>query len=89
VPDEDGDDDAEWRQELVKRYGSVTGFLGLLAQIQLGAVDVRQSVLAAMRRLPGLVGRRRVLADELDQTLVTGSWRRLVFANPELPAGGR
>jgi hypothetical protein len=28
VPDEDGDDDAEWRQELVKRYGSVTGSAG-------------------------------------------------------------
>ena len=86
VPDDDGDDDAEWRQELIKRYGSVTGFLGLLAQIQLGAVDGRQPVLAAVHRLPGLVGRRRVLADELDQTLVTGSWRRLVLANPELPA---
>jgi hypothetical protein len=38
VPDDDGDEDAEWRTELIKRYGSVTGFLGLLAQIQLGAV---------------------------------------------------
>jgi hypothetical protein len=44
-------------------------------------------VLAAVHRLPELVGRRRVIADELDQTLVTGSWRRLVLANPELPAG--
>jgi hypothetical protein len=83
VPDDDGDD-AEWRQELVKRYGSVTGFLGLLAQIQLGAVDVRQPVLAAICGRPEPVGRRRVLADELDQTLVTGSWRRLVLANPGL-----
>lgn len=33
VPDDDGDDDAEWRTELIKRYGSVTGFLGLLTQI--------------------------------------------------------
>jgi hypothetical protein len=87
VPDEDGDDDAEWRAELIKRYGSITGFLGLLAQIQLGAVDVREPVLAAVHRLPELVGRRRVLADELDRTLVSGSWRRLVLANPELPAG--
>ena len=87
VPDDDGDDDAERRRELVKRYGSVTGSLGLLAQVQLGAVDVRQRVLAALYRLPEFVGRRRVLADELDETLVTGSWRRLVLANPELPAG--
>ena len=41
VPDDgDGDNDAEWRAELVKRYGSVTGFLGLLARLELGAVDV-------------------------------------------------
>lgn len=50
-------------------------------------MDVREPVLAAVHHLQGLVGRRRVLADELDQTLVTGSWRRLVLANPELPIG--
>jgi pimeloyl-ACP methyl ester carboxylesterase len=87
VPDQDGDDDAEWRAELVKRYSSVTGFLGLLAEIQFGAVDARLPVLATVRGLPELVGRRRVEAGEIDSGSVTGSWRRLVFANPELPAG--
>jgi hypothetical protein len=33
------------------------------------------------------VGRRRVKPWELDSTLVTGSRRRLVLSNPELPAG--
>ena len=84
---DDGDNDAEWRAELVKRYGSVTGFLGLLARLELGAVDARASLLAAVKSLPALVGRRRVAPEELDGTLVMGSWRRLVFANPELPAG--
>jgi hypothetical protein len=88
LPDQDdGDDDAEWRAELVKRYGSVTGFLGLLAQLELGAVDVRAPVLDAVRRLPELIGRRRVSAEELDRTLASGSWQRLVFSNPGLPAG--
>jgi Domain of unknown function (DUF4158) len=33
IPDQDdGDSDAEWRAELVKRYGSVTGFLGSLVR---------------------------------------------------------
>jgi hypothetical protein len=63
------------------------GFLGLLAGLELGAVDVRAPVLAAVRRLPELLGRRRVPAEEIDGTLATGSWRRLVFSNPELPAG--
>ncbi|MDQ6778305.1 MAG: Tn3 family transposase, partial [Actinomycetota bacterium] len=88
LPDQDdGDDDVEWRAELVKRYGSVTGFLGLLARVEFGAVDARATVVDAVRCLPELVGRRRVLAGELDGTLVAGSWRRLVFSNPELSAG--
>jgi hypothetical protein len=63
LPDQDdGDDDAEWRAELVKRYGSVTGFLGLLAQLELGAVDVRAPVRCGAAptgadRAPASVGR--------------------------------
>ena len=88
IPDDgDGDNDAEWRAELIKRYGTVTGFLGLLARLELGAVEARTPVLAAVRSLPALVHRKKVFSNELDATLITGSWRRLVFANPELPAG--
>jgi Tn3 transposase DDE domain len=84
---DDGDNDAEWRAELIKRYGTVTGFLGLLARLELGAVDARTNVLAALRSLPALVHRKKVFSDELDARLITGSWRRLVCGNPELPAG--
>ena len=88
IPDQDdGDSYAEWRAELIKRYGTVTGFLGLLARLELGAVGARTPVLAALRSLPALVHRKKVFSNELDATLITGSWRRLVFANPELPAG--
>ncbi|MGB0091556.1 MAG: Tn3 family transposase [Solirubrobacteraceae bacterium] len=88
IPDQDdGDSNAEWRAELIKRYGSVTSFLGLLAQLELGAVGARTPVLAALRSLPALVHRKKVFSNELDATLITGSWRRLVFGNPELPAG--
>jgi TnpA family transposase len=88
APDrDDGDHDAEWRAELVKRYASVTGFLALLARVEFGAIDARRSLLAAVEGLPALVGRKRVLAEELDGALVAGSWRRLVLANPELPPG--
>jgi hypothetical protein len=53
IPDDgDGDNDAEWRAELIKRYGTVTGFLGLLARLELGAVGARTPVLAALRSLP-------------------------------------
>jgi hypothetical protein len=84
---DDGDNDAEWRAELIKRYGTVTSFLPLLARLELGAVDARTGVLAAVTSLPALVHRKKVFANELDARLITGSWRRLVFENPELPAG--
>ncbi len=42
IPDrDDGDSDAEWRAQLIKRYGSVTSFLGMLAQLELGAAGRR------------------------------------------------
>ncbi|WP_199571392.1 hypothetical protein [Streptomyces murinus] len=64
VPDTDGDDDAEWRAELVARYGTVRGFIRLLVEItDFGAVE------------------------EAAADLVTGSWRRLVFADPDVPHG--
>jgi len=66
----------------------VSSFLGLLAQLELGAVDARAPVLAAVRSLPALVHRKKVLlCEELDVTLVQGSWRRLVFHSRQLPAG--
>jgi hypothetical protein len=54
IPDQDDDDsNAEWRAELIKRYGSMTSFLGLLAQLELGALDARAGVLAAGQELAG------------------------------------
>lgn len=88
VPDGDGDDAAEWRAELVARYGTVRGFIRMLVDvIDLGATEAGAPAVRALRRLPELIGRKRVSAAEVDAQLVTGSWRRLVFANPALPAG--
>ena len=88
VPDGDGDEDAGWRAELVARYGTVRGFIRLLVEvIGFGSVPAGAPVVAALRGLPELVGRKKVNAAEVDGELVTGSWRRLVFANPDLPAG--
>ena len=51
VPEDDGDGDAEWRAELVARYGTVRGFIRLLADvINFGAVEARRS---ASRLLKG------------------------------------
>jgi TnpA family transposase len=87
APD-DEDDDGLWRAELVKRFGMVRGFLELLAEvIPFGARGSGRQVLAAVRELPGLLGRKKVREAEIRPELVTGSWRRLVHNNPDLPAG--
>jgi hypothetical protein len=88
VPDTDGDDGAERRAELVARYGIVRGFIRLLVEvIGFGAVEAGAPVVKALKQLPDLIGRKRVGAEEVSTELVTGSWRRLVFANPNLPHG--
>jgi TnpA family transposase len=89
APDADDDADAGQRAELVKRYATVRPFLAMLADVvPLAATDAGQPVLAAVRGLAGLAGRKRVRREEVVEEVVTGSWRRLVFANnSELPAG--
>ncbi|MDT8913481.1 Tn3 family transposase [Amycolatopsis sp. PS_44_ISF1] len=86
----DEDADAAWRGELVKRYPTVRPFLPLLCQvIRFGAAPDGEAVLRALKALPGLWGggRNKVGATEIDQSLLAGSWRRLVLAGPELEPG--
>ena len=83
VPDDNGDGDGEWRRELVARYGTVRGFIKLLVEvIDFGAAGTGNEVVKALRQLPGLIGRKKIGAEEIARDLVTGSWRRLVFADP-------
>jgi hypothetical protein len=39
-------------------------------------------VVKALRQLPELTGRKKIGAEEVARDLVTGAWRRLVFADP-------
>ncbi|ABW14141.1 transposase Tn3 family protein [Parafrankia sp. EAN1pec] len=89
LPDEAEDDDADWRTELVTRYATVTGFLELLAEtIAWGATPAGAPIVAALRDLPRVKARRAPEAAHIGEHagLVTGSWRRLVYANPQLSA---
>jgi TnpA family transposase len=86
IPDAEEDDDAAWRAELVKRYQTVRGFLESLSQaIPWGCVEAGAPVLAALRALPGVLARRPPSKEHVAEDIVTGSWRRLVFENPDLP----
>ncbi|MDQ6899618.1 MAG: Tn3 family transposase, partial [Candidatus Dormibacteraeota bacterium] len=88
APPADEEADDLWRAELVKRYPTVRPFLPLLTEmIDFGAVDAGQGILDAIRRLPELMGRRKVRVDDVASELVTGAWRRLVFQAPDAEPG--
>ncbi len=88
APPIDEDADEVWRVELVKRYATVRPFVPLLTEvIRFGAVEGGQTVLKAVRGLGELLGRKKVKADEVVTSLVTGTWKRLVFGNPEVGRG--
>ena len=85
TPADDSDMDEAWRAELVERFRTVRPFLVMLTEvIEFDATAEGSPVLAAMRRLPTLLGRKKVSKDEIDASLLVGSWRRLILAAPDL-----
>lgn len=88
TPAPDSDDDEAWRAELTKRYAVVRPFLSLLGEVvAFDAAPEGRPVWEALRRLPELAGRQKVRDDEIVAEVVTGSWRRLVYAAPDLEPG--
>ncbi|MFD5222662.1 Tn3 family transposase [Streptomyces tendae] len=88
APPIDSDADEAWRTMLVTRFPTVRPFLALLVQVvDFGATPEGLTVLKALKSLPDLMGRKKVGPDEIDTSLLVGSWRRLVLAAPHLEAG--
>jgi TnpA family transposase len=94
VPPPGAEDPDDWRAGLLGRYQTVTGFLKLLpSAISFGATAEGAPVLAAMRALPGVLAYRSRLPAPLvpgrliDDGVVTGPWRRLVFGHPAHEGG--
>jgi len=81
VPHLDDDDEGDARAKLSERLRLVSGFLRELCEvIELGSNAEAEPVLAEMRRMPWLLDHRRKLkAHDIDEGLVRGSWRRLVY----------
>ncbi|WP_345578107.1 hypothetical protein [Nonomuraea rosea] len=91
----DAADPEDWRSELIGRYSTVSGLLKLLPKvISFGANAEGAPVLAAMRRLPGVLAYRGRLpaplipARLIEAAVVTGPWKRLVFGHPAFEDGG-
>jgi TnpA family transposase len=88
VPFIDEDDEGAIRKRLAERIRLVSGFLRELTEvIEFGATPEGMPVLDEMRRLPELLGRRKLKAEDVNGSLVGGSWRRLVYGQPA-PADG-
>jgi Domain of unknown function (DUF4158) len=81
VPHVDEDDEGDVRARLSERIRMVSGFLRELCEvIELGSNAEGEPVLREMQRMPWLLDRRRKLkAQDIDEGLVRGSWRRLVY----------
>ncbi|MFI5774981.1 Tn3 family transposase [Streptomyces sp. NPDC051658] len=88
TPPLDSDADQAWRAMLVTRFGTVRPFLKLLVKVvDFDATPEGAPVLAALRTLPELMGRKKVGPGEIDIELLAGSWRRLVLTTPNLEPG--
>jgi len=89
VPFADEDTEGEIRERLAERIRLVSGFVReLTGVIEFGASTEGTPVLEAMRRLPGLLDRRKPLTRaNIDERLVGGSWRRLVYGQPPAADG--
>ena len=84
-----GGQDAAFRAELLPRYPSLRRFLpALLDVMAFEATGAGQPVLDALDAVRALEGRPgRVSATSVPLQLVSGQWKRLVLANPQLAAG--
>jgi TnpA family transposase len=88
APPLDSDADEAWRRQLVGRFGTVRPFLKALVDVvDFGATPQGADILAALKSLPGLLGRRKVAPGEIDTGLLAGSWKRLVLASPDAEPG--
>ncbi|MEH0564456.1 DUF4158 domain-containing protein [Streptomyces silvae] len=88
APPIDSDADEAWRTMLVTRFPTVRPFLALLVKVvDFGATPEGLPVLKALKSLPDLMGRKKVSPDEIDTSLLTGSWRRLVLSAPHMELG--
>ncbi len=55
--------------------------------IEFGATREGAPLLTEMRRMPELLARRTLKVEDINDRLVRGSWRRLVYDQPALADG--
>ncbi len=76
------------RAELVKRFATLRSFWTAMIDVMpFEAAEGGKAVLAAAQALPALFGRKKVTVSEIDESVLAGSWRRLVLQSADVDAG--
>ncbi|MEU2776636.1 Tn3 family transposase [Streptomyces sp. NPDC007162] len=88
MPARDSDTHEARRAKALERFRDVRTLVPVLVdRVRFGASPAGQGALTALHALPSLLDREDVRLDDIDSTLVKGSWKRLVDGGAEQPDG--
>ncbi|MGW0868954.1 Tn3 family transposase [Streptomyces sp. NPDC002740] len=83
MPARDSDTDEARRARAAEQYPAVRKLVPVLAErVPFGATPAGHPTLTALRTLPLLLDREEAGPDDIDATLLKGSWARLVHGGP-------
>ncbi|MFF4978564.1 Tn3 family transposase [Streptomyces sp. NPDC001046] len=84
MPARDSDTHEARRAKALERFRDVRTLVPVLVdRVRFGASPAGQATLTALHALPPLLDREDVRLDDIDTTLLKGSWKRLVEGGPE------
>lgn len=88
MPAQDSDTHEARRAKALERFRDVRTLVPVLVdRVRFGARPAGQAALTALHALPSLLDRDDVQLEDIDTTLLQGSWRRLVVGEPEQSDG--
>ncbi|WP_328935066.1 MULTISPECIES: Tn3 family transposase [unclassified Streptomyces] len=88
MPARDSDTHEARRAKALERFQDVQTLVPVLIdRVRFGASPAGRTALAALHALPPLLDREDVQLDDIDTTLVKGSWKPLVEGDPEQSDG--
>ncbi|MFF8482018.1 Tn3 family transposase [Streptomyces antibioticus] len=88
MPAQDSDTHEARRAKALERFRDVRTVVSILVdRVRFGARPAGQASLTALYALPPLLDREDVQLEDIDTTLLKGSWRRLVEGEPEQSDG--
>ncbi|KUH35259.1 MULTISPECIES: Tn3 family transposase [Streptomyces] len=88
MPAQGSDTDEARRAKALERFRDVRKLVPVLVErVRFGATSAGRAALTALHALPHLLDREDLRPDDIDTTLLKGSWDRLVRGGPEQSEG--